>query len=117
MNERSIKERLMALINNLNNDQKRGLLHHLERQKIGYRKHKRKDCMISADYTIGDKTFKGLIKNISFGGVFVRTKQTHSAGRDIYMDFQVPTSQIPIGFLGKIVRSDFKGFAVEFSKK
>ena len=46
----------------------------------------------------------------------MRTKQTHSAGRAISMDFQVPTSQIPIGFIGKIVRSDLNGYAVDYNR-
>lgn len=114
MNELSLKERLMASINDLNEDQQRDLLDYLERQKTGYRKHKRQDCSIAVDYTIRDRTFKDFIKNISAGGVYIRTKQTHSAGRDISMDFKITGYPKPIRVFGKIVRCDPNGFAVEF---
>ena len=114
MYELSLKERWMALINDLNEDQQRDLLDYLERQKTGYRKHKRKDCSVAADYIVQYEIFRDFIKNISAGGVYIRTKHIHYVGRDISMDFNITGHPKSIRVFGKIVRSDTNGFAVEF---
>ena len=114
MKASELKERLMTLINDLSEDQQRDLLNYLDSQKTGDRKRPRTDCNIPADYSISEKTFKDLIKNISASGVYITSNHIHSIGREISMDFKLTGYTQSIRVFGKIVRSDAKGFAVEF---
>jgi len=109
-----LKERLMALINGLNEDQQKTLLKSLESQNVGYRKHLRTDCNIAVDYTVHEKNFQDFIKNISAGGVYITSSHTHLIGREISMDFKLTGYPKSIRIFGKIERSDAKGFAVKF---
>jgi len=109
-----LKERLTALIDGLTEDQLKTLLKYLESLKAGYRMHTRTDCNIAADYTVHEKTFQDFINNISAGGVYITSGNTHLIGREISMDFKLTGYPKSIRIFGKIVRSDAKGFAVKF---
>ena len=109
-----LRERLMALIDDLTEDQLKTLLKSLESQSTGYRRHPRTDCNIAADYTVHEKTFQDFIKNISAGGVYITSDRTHLIGREISMDFNLTGYPKSIRVFGKIVRSDANGFAVKF---
>jgi len=109
-----LKERLMPLIDGLTEDQLKILLTYLEGLKAGYRMHPRTDCHIPADYTVHEKTFQDFIHNISAGGVYITSGNTHLIGREISMDFKLTGYPKSIRIFGKIVRSDAKGFAVKF---
>ena len=114
MNEVRLKEKLIALINDMPEDQLKDLLNHLETKQTGDRKYQRKEIPIAADYIIQNKTYKDFIKNISAGGVYITTQQSQSIGQDISINFTLPDYQESIRVYGKIVRKDPHGFAVEF---
>ena len=102
MNQLSLKERLIAIIQDLPVDRLKDLLNYLEDQKYGYRKYLRKDCNITADYTVRDEKFKDFITNISAGGVYVRTAQSHSPGQEISMDFRMFINSREPGFNSRL---------------
>ena len=116
MSELTVRQQLEALINSLTDEQERALLDYLRNKGTGFRKRaERKNCSIATDYSIGGKTFKGTIRNIAAGGLYVRPDQPHFAGQEILVDFQIPDSPEPVWTSGKIVRNDLSGFAVQFS--
>ena len=60
------------LINNASEDQKRKLLSVLDDlRKSDRRKHSRKPCSITVNYSTRGDSFKGLMKDISAGGMFI----------------------------------------------
>ena len=113
MNELTLKNRLINLIHDMTEDQLRNLLNLIENQQSGYRKHHREDCSIVTDYIVRDKTYKDFIKNISAGGVYIKTQQPQVLGQDIFINFTLPDYHEPIRVYGKIVRIDSEGFAVQ----
>lgn len=114
MKEVGVGERLIRLIKDMPEDQKIHLLHHIESQLSGYRKYPRKEESIPSAFVIGDHVFTDFIKNISAGGVYVSTRKPQSVGDEISLNFKLSGQKKAIRVFGKIVRSDTKGFAVEF---
>jgi len=112
MNELTRKEQLIDLINGMTEDQLRDLLNLIEHRQAGLRKYIREECSVATDYTIQDKTYKDFIKNISAGGVYIKTDQPHLIGQDIAINFTLSDYSESIKISGKIVRIDPKGIAV-----
>lgn len=114
MDKPSLKQRLIELINEMNEDQQRNILNYLESEKLGYRKYQRNNCDIPADYTIKNKTYMDFIRNISAGGVYITAQHSQSIGQEVSMNFTLPGHQKSIRVYGRIVRASSKGFAVKF---
>ena len=112
MNELTLKERLINLINGMTEDQLKDLLNLIEHRQAGLRKYIREECSFATDYTIQDKTYKDFIKNISAGGVYIKTQQPHLIGQDISINFALPDYPESVRISGKIVRIDPEGIAV-----
>jgi Tfp pilus assembly protein PilZ len=85
--------------------------HTLER-----RRHSRHVSYIIANYTVLEGTFRDVIKNISAGGLFVRTQRKIAVGQPISIEFPLFKFDQIIQVYGKVVRSDPVGFAVTFSE-
>lgn len=117
MTELSPKERLIELIGNMSEDHQRDLLNSLEKQERGYRKHPRIPCSIETEYKVQNRAYNDLIKNISVGGVYIKTKQTQSTGQEVTMTFLLAEHPKPIKLTGKIVRVSNQGFAVKFYRE
>ena len=66
------------------------------------------------DYSIGDRTYKDFIQNISTGGVFIETRLTPVNRRNVTMSFPLPNGQQHVKIAGKIVRTSLKGIGVKF---
>ncbi|MDY6838284.1 MAG: PilZ domain-containing protein [Thermodesulfobacteriota bacterium] len=103
--------------------QRPGLVSMLEAwQKRERRKASRKPCSDAITCTAKDGAFKGFIKNISNGGVFIETPRTFSIGQQLSLIFS-PTSQKgsssvdqegPIKITGKILWRVPRGIGVRF---
>jgi Tfp pilus assembly protein PilZ len=100
-----------------------GLMNMLEAwQERERRKAHRKPCSDTVTCAAEDGAFKGFIKNISNGGVFIETPRTFSTGQELTLIFS-PTSQQgsstvdqegPIKITGKILWRVPRGIGVRF---
>ena len=87
-NKASVKPRLIELINSMSEHQCDVLLRQLEDLKPQDRRtHPRRSCSMPVDCATGDQSFKGFIKDISTGGVFIETHGDLTVGKDITLTF------------------------------
>lgn len=88
----------------------------LEETEASMRENPRKPCLIKANYRIQDRNFKSYILDISIGGLFVESDTRFPIGRELLIEFSLPSRPQPITFAGKIVWSTTRGFGVKFDK-
>jgi Tfp pilus assembly protein PilZ len=81
------------------------------------RKHSRKDCTIPVRYAATDKIYQGEIKNISYGGIFLKTSHPVSIGQRLHLAIPVRKKGKVFKCSGKIVWSNPTGVGVEFQRK
>jgi len=110
---------ISPFIDNASKDQKLKLLSVLDDlRKTNRRKHNRKPCSITLNYSIGGDAFNGLVKDISAGGMFILSIETDlafSAGQEITVNFPAHTkNQEPIKLPGKVIWIVPKGIGVKF---
>ena len=117
MDEINVEQKLIDIIKNMSRYQQRSLLSSIENRQEAYRNYPRLESSIPTDYTIEEKTYKDFIENISAGGVFISTDKSQYVGHDISLNFRLAGYDKPIKALGKILRSEPNGFAVEFYEK
>lgn len=80
------------------------------------REYQRKNGLIIAEYTTPDGKGNGLIRNISAGGLFIRTDKKPFAGQSIVLRFPLFTFEENISVSGKVIRIESTGFVVKFDK-
>ena len=78
------------------------------------RKFLRRTSFIIGQYSVKEGTFRDIIKDISAGGLFIRTSRPIRVGQDINLRFPLFDFDHDVTVPGKIVKSDIEGFAVEF---
>ncbi len=80
------------------------------------RKYPRKLCLKSVFFNCGDQQYKGLIKNISRGGVFIETVDKFFFGQSI--ELVIPNTRIDRGkpIPGWIVHLSGNGIGVTFKR-
>ncbi len=110
---------ISPFIDNASKDQKRKLLSVLDDlRKTNRRKHYRKPCSITVNYSIWGDAFNGLVKDISAGGMFILSIETDlefSVGQEITVNFPTHTKkQESIKFPGKVAWIVPKGIGVKF---
>jgi Tfp pilus assembly protein PilZ len=122
-NKPAVRLKLNALIEYMSEDMQLKLLKYLENKlnirvsqklKIEKREDSRRTCLISADYMIGNHTFRGYILDISAFGVFVETNEPFPTGREISLSFSLPNHHKPFSLKGKVVWSGSQGIGVKF---
>ncbi len=109
---------ISPFIDNASKDQKQKLLIVLDDlRKTNRRKHYRKPCSITVNYSIWGDAFKGLVKDISTSGMFIlsiETDMVFSVGQEITVNFPSPTKkQELIKLPGKVVWIVPKGIGVK----
>ena len=113
---------ISPFIDNASEDQKQKLLSVLyDLRKTNRRKHYRKSCSITVNYSTSGDAFKGLVKDISSGGMFIlsiETDMVFSVGQEITVNFPSHAKkQEPIEFPGKVVWTVPRGIGVKFKAK
>ena len=78
------------------------------------RHYPRRTAYIIAEYTILEGTFRDIIKNISAGGLFIKTYRKVAVGQPITVRFPLFNFDQIIESTGRVVRRDTDGFAVTF---
>ena len=117
----SDKNRLFELINSMSDEEQRKLLRELEqRQSKDKRRHDRKPYSMSVDYVTYGNTKRGLIKDISVGGVLFETseiEESFSVGEEILLTIPYPDEKRYVKIRGQVVRIEPKRIAVKFERK
>ncbi len=85
-----------------------------QKQHTDRRNRLRRASFIIAHYEVKEGAFRDIIKNISAGGLAIRTKRTIAAGQAITLTFPLLDFNQPVKVTGKVVRSEPGGFAVQF---
>ena len=85
--------------------------------KNNKRKDPRKSFSQRIVFAYKEKIHRGLIKNISRGGAFIRTRATFPVGHNLTLAFPKGKKKKPLKLKGKVVWSDQDGFGLEFSKR
>ena len=80
------------------------------------RQHPRSSSYIIARYTVIEGTFRDVVKNISAGGLSVRTQRKIAVGQPISIEFPVSSFDNMMSVKGRVVRRDPVGFAITFNE-
>lgn len=78
------------------------------------RQYPRRASYIFAEYVVIEGTFRDVIKNISAGGLSVRTQRKIAIGQPISIEFPLFHFDNILQVSGRIVRRDSYGYAVTF---
>ena len=114
-NESSVVDRIHDLIRMMPEDELRTLLKELEQRVLKRRReHHRKPFFTTVDYATQDGVYKDFTKDISSGGVFIKTNMPFSIGQEVSLTFPIPNQQEHIKITGKIVRINDEGIGVKF---
>lgn len=117
----STKNRLFELINSMSDEEQRKLLRELEeRHSKDKRRHDRKRYSMSVAYVTNGHTKRGLIKDISVGGVLFETGEigeSFSVGEEILLTIPYPDEKRYVKIKGEVVRIEAKRIAVKFKRK
>ena len=100
----------------------RRILGFLENWRRGERReHPRRPCSIAVDCPTWGGAFKGLVQDISAGGVFVlsiETDREFSVGQHITVNFPAPSNRSePVELPGEVVWSGPEGIGVRFTSE
>jgi len=116
----SNKDRLFKLINDMPDEEQQDLIAELEeRQSRDMRRYERQSHSMSVDYVAQDHSSKGLIKDISIGGVLLETSEiggSFSIGEDIILTIQYPNQEKYVKIRGEVVRIEPQRIGVQFKK-
>jgi hypothetical protein len=88
-----------------------------EESSRGDRKHPRKSCSVPIGYTSSNQDFQGIIKNISSGGLFIKSDHPIAVGKKLKLSIPSKKKAKLVKLDGKVVRSGPNGFGVEFEGK
>ena len=87
-------------------------------RKSDRRKHSRKPCSITVNYFTSGDGFKGLVKDMSAGGMFILSIETDmvlSVGQEIAVNFStLPNKHEPIELYGEVAWAMPEGIGVKF---
>ena len=96
--------------------QQKSLLNSLRKwQNAERRRHPRKNCSIPVRMGMW-QVFTERIRNISMGGVFIKTSAPISHGEDVTLLFSLPNKASPIKINGHVVWKAAGGVGVEFKE-
>ncbi len=115
--ETRITARLIDLICEMTIEQQLDLLRELDtRDYRGGRSDYRRSRKIAVDYEIDNRIHRDFIQDISAAGVFIEAQSPPSVGELITLSFSVAKGKKPVTITGRIVRSNDRGFAVDFRR-
>ena len=86
------------------------------RREQNLRKHPRKSCTIPIKYVTKNQILQGEIKNISLGGIFLRTPHDLSVGQRLSLAIPVRKKGKIIKRIGSIAWTNHDGVGIEFQQ-
>jgi hypothetical protein len=112
---RTENQRLSQLVDNLTLDDQRTLSRLLNSwEKRDQRKHPREKCSIITDYIVDNHNYKGIMRDISPYGAYIKCRHQFPVNQVIFQSFFFPNFEIPIRSNSKIVWVGSDGFGVQF---
>ena len=118
--EQSTRERLVAIIGEMSEQERSILLEQLEKRPPSERrKHPRKRYLADVRYVGGDRIYKDFIRNISLGGLLIETLETRgdlSLGQEVTLSVPFPREKQYTRIIGEIVRISAQEIGIEFKK-
>jgi hypothetical protein len=112
-----VTARLIDIVCDMTIDQQLELLQQLDKQKFkSGRADHRRSRKIAVDYEIDNHIHRDFIQDISSAGAFIETTRPPAIGGNITLTFSLSSNKKPIRITGQIVRSDDRGFAVDFKR-
>ena len=108
--ERTIRESLMGILleSCQSADEEEGC--------VDLRKHERFGCTQEILFSVDNLVYRGVIRNVSMGGIFIESSIPISSGKDTRLTIENPESMKPELLLGRIVHSTESGIGVEFAR-
>ena len=79
------------------------------------RRHPRTEHLQAVTIHVGDRTCRGMIQNMSMGGVYIEADQSFAIGQEITISYPSSNNQDEIETLGPVVRTEGSGFAMEYA--
>ena len=116
-NSNSIILRLMELILAMNNEQRLDLLNKLEELpseelSLGDRNDVRKDFDKNISFSVQDREYKAICKDISNGGIFIQTDEVFSVGQTVILNIPFSDGTREIKVPAEIVRVSNHGIGL-----
>jgi hypothetical protein len=113
---KKLLEAILTSVDYASEDQQQSLLGSLRDWQRGERRrHARRDCSIPV--RIGTwRVFTEYIRNISMGGVFIKTAAPFSRGEQLTLIFSLPNKNGPVKITGHVVWNSSDGVGVEFTE-
>ena len=114
-NTRADDPHLSQFLDNLSIDDQRVLSRLLNSwEKRDQRRQPRMPCSIITEYSANDLDYKGIMRNISLDGAFIKSQHELAVNQRIAQSFFFPNFEIPIRSNSKIVWVATEGFGVQF---
>ena len=115
LGSRSENQRLSQFVDMLTIDDQRALSRLLNSwERRDQRKTPREKCSIITEYIVEKHQYKGIIRNISPYGAYIKSRNVFAVNRIIHQSFFFPNFEIPIRSNSKIVWIGSEGFGVQF---
>ena len=80
------------------------------------RKHPRKPVSKNISYTVNKKFYEGLVKDISRGGMFIKSGDEFSIGEELTLAIPSADRLKSLKLKGEVVRTEKEGFGVKFKR-
>ena len=108
-------QRLSQFVDKLTLDDQRALSRLLNSwEERDQRKYPREKCSIITDFTVDNHNYKGIIRDISPYGAYIKSRYQFPVNRVIFQSFFFPNFEIPIRSSSNIVWVGPEGFGVKF---
>lgn len=118
--EQSLREQLIALIDEMSADEQHILLQKLaERPPEERRKHPRKPYFTDVKYAGGSRSYQDFIKNISLGGLLIETRRPRenlSIGQEVTLSVPFARHKNYMRIIGEIVRISSHEIGIKFKR-
>jgi len=112
---RAQDQRLFKVVDKLTFDDQRALSRLLNSwEERDQRKYPREKCSIITDFTVDNHNYKGIIRDISPYGAYIKSRHQFPVNRVIFQSFFFPNFEIPIRSKSNIVWVGPEGFGVKF---
>ena len=87
----------------------------LDENEALMRRNPRRICRVSVKCTVGERSFKSHITDISTLGLFIETNDRFALGQEVGMLFNLPGQSQAMAIRGRISRIGQRGMGVNFS--
>ena len=117
MNDAIITERLIEIIRDMTEDERKALMEDLSSRRIKKtRANERIECLVPVDYAVKGRAYQNFIQDISTSGAFIETGRKFAVGDEVLLTISYANEVRPFKITGEVVRIDPSGIGVRFRK-